>query len=359
MDPLLLQAITVLCAVGSGFEPLAPFTTRAVQSGWGEPVNGLSIMAATDADTVVVGAALRFEIFLRFWPLDSDGRVRALNANDAEESWQLFFVRRDGTGSISSRTHARRPYRTGMPFFASPQDHVDLWRETPRSRGELFFLLSEDGQNIPSGDYVVHLIYRNSGAGTRLIASNGDECPTEEPYPPGVLWTGTVGTPLFSLHVAAREADTTRCELPTRVLLSERENGQVMWQWDPDSFEPIELISRPGFHLGSETVIRKSLGSTLVEAPDPALADSASLARFHRTFLGAWSRQLGGLPDRRVGAGAVTGPAIREALTKGEPLRVELDVTIFETSVPGGHRWDPRAGDYRVLRQYVIVETWP
>jgi hypothetical protein len=359
MGALLPHAIALMYCCGECFEPVAPFTTREVESGWGEPVNGLSLMAATDVDTVQVGAALKFEIFFRFGPLDSDGRVEVLNTSDGEESWLLFFVQRDGIGSIGSRVHARRPYRTGMPAFGSAEDHVDLRWETPRSRGELFFLLSEEGQSIPAGDYVVHLVYRNTGEGVRTFRNDDDGCPSGEPYPPGVFWSGSVGTPLFPLYVAARVADTTRCELPTGVRLVELPQGQLAWGWDADSFEPAEIVSRPGYHVGYRVETRTALEAEPVYGSDPA-TDSTLVAR-RAAFFEYRTGVLGGLPPLRGGGmAALTWPSLtREILREGERLRIQFDVTIFETSVPGGHLWRPEGGDYRALREYRIVEAWP
>jgi hypothetical protein len=332
MSPLALSLVLASCGCWT-FEPLAPYTSRAASTGWGEPVNGLSLLATTDADTVGVGDTLRFEAFFRFWPFPSDGRVAALVREHREERWTLVLRSRDGTAN-----YKRPAFRIGMPVLATPDDHLDLRSGLLSSASRRFHLLSYEGEQIPAGDYEAVLTYRSPGAEKRRYWTGSCE-ERSEPYPPGSVWIGEVATGPLPLHVRPQEPDTTRYELPTGISLHEGEDGQLMWSWDPDSFEPVELVTRPGYVIGCRTKVRRVL-----ETDDSR-------------FTGLTTENLGGsLPDRRHLAGFALGAA--SAPGPGKTLGVEVRVTIFETSRPWTHAWDPEAGDYHVLREYTIERSW-
>ena len=333
--PLIIAAQCCCCR----FEPYAPSTSRAVESGWGEPWNGLSILAATDADTVDVGATVRVEIFLRFEPFQSDGRVGVLVADRDRERLSLTLQDRSGLP-----VYMRYPLRWGMRVIR--RDDIELRYGAVGSRSEPFYLLSPDGSQVPSGDYLVHVTYANPGEDS--LATR------EEPRrAPGVVWRGAVRTAAFPLHVRTKAADTTRCALPTHAVFKEW-MGQLAWQWDRNSFEPTVLISRPGYYLASETTVSASIDSTSAIGPVELRTDVASTAR---SPLGKF-QVLEGIPRPSESWVGAAGPGFRELLTGGRRLRIDFHVTIFETAQPGG-RQGPGSATSHVLRDYKIVETWP
>ncbi|MFN8179300.1 MAG: hypothetical protein U0167_15315 [bacterium] len=276
-----------------------------------------------------------FEIFLRFNPFDADERVKVLDP--AGERFALCFV---GAGG---KQYERRPYRTGMEELGGRPNRIDLVYGNVGSRSELFMLLSRNGEQIPPGDYLVHVWYENApehgarGANREVDADSVS------------VWKGVVTTAPFPVHVAATEADTTRCELPTRVVFRAWPDGQLTWRWDETSFEPAVIVSRPGYHLGCETVVKRYVGQT-VDFGDPQAVTDA--------FGSSWSWSLGGIPRRNERSESALAGNSGSAVG-GKELQAEFNVTIFETSVPGGHMWHPKSGNYRVLRNYKIVQTRP
>lgn len=326
---MLLPVILILAGCPPVLEPTIPFTSRAVETGWGEAVNGLSISAATNRDTLDINAEMRFEIFFRFWPFDSDGHVKLLHWGGRQARVALTLSAAGGP-----ETYTRPAHDFGGPFIIPP-DPADLRAGVLPSETERFYLLSPEGEPVPPGDYLLRLTYDN---------------PT---------WAGVLQTAPLPLYVSASAADTTWCELPSRVEVVEQPTGQLMWRWDDGSFEPATIVSRPGYHLGFSVEVRKFIGDEPVKAPPRE--DETALAEFFRTFGSEWSRNLGGgLPRRPVsGASGLTGPGIREALADGQVLRAEFDAVVFETSNPPQSHWRPETGDYRPLREYKVVAVWP
>ncbi len=330
MTSLLPHLLVLTCECCRAFEPFAPYTTRAIESGWGEPLHGVSLLVTTDSDTVRVGDAMRFEIFLRFNPFDADGRVKFLD--EAEEHVSLHLASLDGP-----RDYVRAPYRVGMPAFPPP-DPVALVYGDVGSRAERFYLLSDDGEQVPPGDYLVHVSYRNEGWERRGKRARRMGEPDSDPLGSGVRWSGTVDSGSFALHVEAGNADTSHWELPTRISITSDSAGLPTFLWDETSFEPVVVVSRPGYHV--------SCGTTITEYIDDEPVESRP-------------RRSGGLPKRGGVAARFSGPKFREALSEGRQLRVELEVAVFETSEPPQHMWMPERGDYRVLKINKIASAWP
>ncbi len=352
---ILLSMATLLasCACCPSFEPVAPHTTRDVQSGWGEAIHGVSTLFTTDADTVDMGDVVQVELFFHFWPFLSDGPARTLADSPGIRPRLVLVPVQDG-GALT-----RSPYRTGMPMSPDPSSHVDLRAGQFHSRSESFPLLSRSGQQVPAGDYLVRVEYENEGADSRPYRTE-DGRVDHEPYAAGSVWTGRVETAALSMHIRSREPERLPCELPKRVDITTFRNGQLMWSWDPAGFEPDTLTVRPGFIVGLRTECRKYRNSGLVEAPDSRTADDTVVRRFRETYGASWSRSLGGLPrPDRPGSGGLTGPKIAEIVSDADPLEARFVVTVFETSVPGGHRWSPERGDYRILREYEVRAYWP
>ncbi len=352
---ILLSMATLLasCACCPSFEPVAPHTTRDVQSGWGEAIHGVSTLFTTDADTVDMGDVVQVELFFHFWPFLSDGPARTL-ADSPVIRPRLVLVPVHGDQAFK-----RSPYRTGMPMFPDPSSHADLRAGQFHSRSESFALLSGSGQQVPAGDYLVHVEYENEGADSRPYW-NEDGRMDREPYAPGSVWAGRLETASLPIHIRSCEPKRLPCELPKRVVISTFRNGQLMWSWDPGSFEPDTLTVRPGFVVGFRAECRKYRNSGLLEAPDSRTADSLVVRRFRETYGAGRSSSLGGLPrPDRLGSGGLTGSKIAEIVSDADPLEARIAVTVFETSVPGGHMWSPERGDYRVLREYEVRAYWP
>jgi hypothetical protein len=344
---MLLAATSLLiatCGCCPSFEPKAPFTNRSVESGWGEPWNGLSILATTDADTVDVGAEIRFETFFRFDAFLSDGRVRAMGASEDLEGWTLA-LREHGRDVV----YERRAYDEGMPSLYGPEDHVELRSGSVHVGKTDYFLLGSRGEQVPPGDYDVQVVYSNQGAKDRFLW-NDEQRLDRVPYEPGTVWAGEIRTATFPLHVREPAASLTTGNVPTRIVI-ELIRNTWMWHWDPNSFHEIAVATRPGYHIGTQHTLRWPEGLPIPQqyaGPDG------------RVRTPEWiSKGQGGFPFRTGGKSAVGGREFIQWVADGARPRLHWDLVVFETSVAPGHGWMPEGGDYRVLYECAIEQDWP
>lgn len=94
-------------------------------------------------------------------------------------------------------TWVRHAHDYGGPFVMTPEP-ADLRDGPLPSQSERFYLLSAEGESVPPGDYLLLLNYDNPD------------------------WAGVLQTGALPLHVAAKAADTSWCELPSRVEIFEQ-----------------------------------------------------------------------------------------------------------------------------------------
>jgi hypothetical protein len=180
-------------------------------------------------------------------------------------------------------------------------------------RSERFNLVSDQGEQVPAGDYFVHVRYENPGPAAAR-QKDDTSARARDTYPADALWTGVVQSAVFPVHVAAKAADTTYCELPTRMEFVVHSSGQVMWRWDKTSFEPAVLVSRPGFHLGCQTALSEYVGE------DRGSTDSTTAAEVIRTHGRESSRSLGGIPDRDRASSSMRGLGMGTTVPEGKKL---------------------------------------
>ena len=163
MGSLLLSVLVAYGACGPPYGPFALFTSQSVESGWGPSWNGVSLLFATDADTVDMGARMNVEMFFRFLPLESDGRVTAFVGHPEYPPRLVFSEPATETTYVRETSHDM-----GIGIIDVPALHGHLRAGGFRSQCETFHLLADDGEQIPPGDYQVHLEYSNPGAVERV-----------------------------------------------------------------------------------------------------------------------------------------------------------------------------------------------
>ena len=354
MGSLLLSVLVAYGACGPPYGPFALFTSQSVESGWGPSWNGVSLLFATDADTVDMGARMNVEMFFRFLPLESDGRVTAFVGHPEYPPRLVFSEPATETTYVRETSHDM-----GIGIIDVPALHGHLRAGGFRSQCETFHLLADDGEQIPPGDYQVHLEYSNPGAVERVHWGD-DGCPESEPYPAGVVWSGSLSTRAVPLHIRDKGPERLPCELPTRINIIASKSGRLLWGWDFTSFEPDTLTVRPGFVVGCRTDVRKHVGEKPAPVGVPA-GDGPETLWFREIPRRAVVARLGGLPRKGIAPwGDLGGLRAADIIMVHRKLTAEFDVTVFETSrLRSGVSWRPEAGDYRILRKYKIRAIWP
>lgn len=339
-----LSGPTLVAAEPSGcrppFEPYAPSITPAIESGWGEPVHGLSILAATNADSVRLGARLQVEVFFRFDPFESDGRARVLPRSRSED-WTILLM---GAGGV----HVRPAYDLGFPMVWG--DLVELRYGRFHSTSRMFHLLSSDGRQVPAGGYAACIRYGSEPERLSSRRGTGAADPVD-------TWQGEITTGTFPLEILPCDGDTTLCRLPARVLLESRD-GLLAWRWDESSVESVQVVSRPGYAVGFKYQVHAFV---LAAAADslPASTPRDLLEEIHRLRGGTDMSGWGSPAVLSGGMHVLTRRAIAGLLNERRRLHLRATAMIFESSAQSRHLWRPERGDYRVLEQREITATWP
>ena len=245
-----------------------------------------------------------------------------------------------------------------------PEDHVDLRKRGGFSRTISIPLVSRDGVQVPAGDYAATLHYENKGSEARVVR---DESPSEDghlrlvdvPYPPGTLWTGEIASAAWELTVLAKDADTTRCDLPFAIVAHWSESyRQPVWSWDSASWRPVELVSSPGYHVVQHRLVESWIDDGPAPDFDPYRNREES-QRWSNTRGYARSGGGGSLPRRDdYGSPFASGLALGEAgSSERRIVRVRLRIleapTVYSKVLLGP------VDELRVLWEETMTATWP
>lgn len=330
------------CACCASFEPYAPATTRAIESGWGEPVHGVSILAATSTDSVMLGAPLEVEVFFRFDPFESNGRVRVL-PRPWRERWTMILESERNGGA-----HRRPAYDVGFPM--PPGAPLELRYGGFHSTSRTFHLLSSDGEQVPAGRYAVRLRYESEAPGP---SSRSDPDGPD----PGSEWHGVITTDSFPLEILPSDGDTTFCGMPARIRI-ERRDEQLVWQWDEASLEPVRIVSRPGYALGFKYHVHAFVLAAAAD-PIPTGTPSDVVEEILRLRAGTDMRGWGAPPEFSAGWRVLTRSPVAGLLNERRRLHLRVTAAVFESSAQSRHHWRPERADFRVLEEREITATWP
>jgi len=313
--------------------PVKPGETTAPPDGHeGAALDGLRCSMSVFPESVPVGAAVRFTLRLRFDPAGADPKVNVVNTSP--ENWRVEF-----TDTATGAVFHRFPYDPGMPPAPTrPENIVTLRGGVLPTHDVTVFLLSPRGEQIPAATYRVVATYENTAGHQVEFVKQPDGSPERRPYRgPWRFWKGkiTSGPLTFKVSPAVPE----KLVLKTHSALEIRHGKQqtpdgkpvetIGYAWSWENPTEIRITRRPGYRLGRSYVYHVYLNDEEVRG-----AGGSGLAG------GAWEegRSESFLP-----------PDIVNRVLAGERLRVAADVDLFETSVPPGHLWEPRAGDYQVF----------
>jgi hypothetical protein len=338
-----LDPVVIVAACGAGL-PGPPSDLLLPDIPWSEPSNGLSGCFVAEATSVPYGGTVRGELLFRYDGLLTGKPFAELIRDDCTEDWMALL-----RGVRSGGLHVRRETPIPFPHCHLFDDPVKLVHGAMSSHGVLFRLLTPGGIQIPPGVYDLHIAYWNDGN-----AENPEvDMRTDSPDSADRWWRGMLNAPPVRIRVVPREADTTKVDLPTAVLLSWQEpHRQLVGDWDPESWETVDILSTPGWHV----IVR--FEPTLVIG-----GRSFTLARLsreeHEVFRTLWH---GGM----VARSGLPGRGVRDRMSLGRPPdgserpfevpEIRLRGYVYESLE--WRSWGIGDRD-RVLREWDVPARWP
>jgi len=286
---------------------------------WGRTGNGLACGLGAPADTVRQGDHVLLHLGLRFDPESAERMVGILD--ETSEQFRFTFTNRE-TGEI----YRRDPFHSqGLPYIAGPDDFVFL-RDHPLGLRALSVpLLTPEGEQLPAGEYSIVARYENDGSGQPVVGSGPCD---REPYDgPLTSWTGEIQSE--SIMLAVRRADPVQQEVRLNSSFALREHEhRICWGMTSENPLRVNVVRRPGSYMAKEDSTWVAVGDGDFRLVSRGLGGSTWNS-------GGWFCGL--QPDES-----------RQALA-GAPVAIRTQVTLFETTNPPGHFWNPHEGDYRVL----------
>ncbi len=263
------------------------------------------------------------------------GHGKILNQNDG--AWTCSFVFRDVVSGVS---YNRLPYDVGMPLGHSRKLFIALDSGTPISEEMRVHLLSNDGEQIPPGQYEVHAIYENVGMSAAFTYRDSVAHPDEGIHPaPSRLWTGTIESDPVAVEILYTESDPTELRIPAGVTFKDFEElSQIAVYWDFASVTSVTVMRRPGFAIGHRYHAR-----LLIDGEE---------SDYH-------PRGLGGRRWSYSGTALMIQPDISRRAFDGATLELTIHIEVFESSVPGQHLWSPESGDFKILWADTIEAAYP
>jgi len=310
----------VLGLLATAAGPLA----KAGEDAWGEAANGLRCRLAAERAEVPVGADAVFQLHFRFDPAGVDPKLNILN-----RFLEARRVRMTFSDAKTGKKFGRQPddgWRN-MPPSAWPRDFVELRGKPPEPRRLAVHLLTEAGEQLPPGTYSVELAYENDGKPELEFSTQPDGSLVQRPYSgPWKFWTGKLAAPPIHLTVVPAEAGDIEVKSHSALDIKVSKEG-VGYSWSEKDPRVIRLTRRPGYILGMAYETHVFLDGKEASEHGGGLSSSTWLA----------------------GGESFLPPEAAKQVLAGAALRIRLDVTIFETSVPPGHMWNPQGGDYKAL----------
>jgi hypothetical protein len=315
--------------------------STAGEEAWGEAVNGLRCRLAAERAEAPVGAEVVFQLHFRFDPEGVDPKINILNRFLERGRVKLTFA-----DTKTGKKLERLPDDgwSGPPLTPRPE-HFVMLRGKPLEPCPLAVrLLSPKGEPIPPGAYSVALAYENDGKPEVEFGTTPQGFLTQRPYKgPWKFWTGKVAAPPIRLTVVPAEAGEVEVRFHSALDIKVHKEG-IGYSWSEKDPQTLRVTRRPGYMIGTryETHI-------FLNGKEEMSADGL------RPLLG------GGMSSSTwlAGGESFLTPELAKQVRAGAALRIRLDVTIFETSVPPGHMWHPKGGDYKVLWTGVVEGSLP
>jgi len=332
---LIAGAVFMVPSVGSGGE-LSP---------WSDAHGGLSMRVALPEWQIPMGS--KFDLVLHFrYDAVEPGGVRFMTCS--RDAWSAT-VRFESRTTPAAFERGEHPFPGGPPFRSErPEDHVVLAELGARELRVTRYLLSDEGEQIPPGEYDVFVTFSNDGGdGLRTIqVGEGDGGKFDTiPYPDGTLWTGAIESGPVRLTVLPADPDTVSFEMPTRISITNY-GGQLSWEFDRDRLAQVTVTVAPGFHATPWMRVNYTLAG---EPWPPSPTDPADEDVYGINIVGTpdWSSR----PWYALG-----GPRLTDFLGPDRRIRVEVILSIYEV-LPGRGGWELETNP--TLWQDTLAAVWP
>lgn len=318
-------ALSSLVFVGAGAMPGGGQDQTAAHAAdveFGEAAGGLRLGLTTESADVLIGARLRIRLVFQRAADAADKQARLLNCGETARSVRFLFRNRD-----TGKTYERRPFDVGLPPAFGPKDIVHLNDAPAAAEKVAIHLLSEKGQQIPQGKYDVRAFYENNANPRVHFVFPPDGSIRQRPYTgPLKFWTGKLVSAPLALTISPAESKLVEIKTNSHLVVRGAPDG-VAWAWGEQMPIRLRVKQRPGYTLGAKYDLHVFLDGKEVEYGGGGLG-------------GPW----------RAGDGeSYLPPRIAERVAAGAHLTLRADVTIFETSMPVQHHWQPEGGDFKAL----------
>lgn len=302
----------VACAVGL----LAARTSHAaVTTGsWGTPVNGLRGRLSALADTVREGETLRLVLELEHCAPTKEAPTRVLNWTYHHQDLTFHF-REGATGAGS----ALRIGYGGLPWLGTESD-LRAVGSAPLADTLDLWPMDENHRPLPVGRYTLVSDYRPAGAEYL-------EADVRQSYADR-LWEDSLQTGPLTITVLPTVRVETTLFTNGGICLERRSStllGGGRWRFTPGDSVAIRYIPRPGHRVGRKYVMT----SVTTDGTEIWLTTGYGGRIFDDVPQALWSGTTGLSPDSF--------------------LRVQL--TIYETAMPGGHLSSPESPDSTLYRE--------
>jgi len=280
--------------------------------------DGLTAALQATSPTISMGDAVKFRVTLAFDTTVAARGTRMINQFSGRCEFRV-------TSEKTGKSYARTPYSTGMLTMERPGNIVQLKHGDRLELEDLtVHLLSEQGEQIPAGEYVVTAIYENDG-GQKVEAyldSTGQY--RQRAYEgPRALWTGKIESQPCAVTILPASEGMVEVDVPSALFVdSSRIPGQIGWSYNDTS--KIRVSKRPGFALGNRWHLETRVdGTTVSEYPRGEGLDPSGMS-----FL---------------------PPDISARAQAAKDAELVLHMEVFETSVQPRHMWMPEQGDFKIL----------
>ena len=293
---------------------------------------GLSAYLRASAGSVGMGDWIEFNAEVVLDTTQAPPKARMLNRFSGK--CELIFE--DSNGNKYRRT----PFNGGLPRMPQAGDLVRMRHRQPVALEQFrVYLLSEKGEQIPSGTYSVRFVYSQDARDRReAYRDNAGNYRTRTYAGPYEFWKGEVlseSCVLKVLPVATSEVevrmphamvvDTTTIRIPGHGQ-AQPPRPQLSVKLNPDSVQVIRVTKRAGYALGQKWNLE-------------TLIDKKTVSDYPR-----------GLADlMEIGSIGLLHPDITAQVLASKRTEFILHMEIFESSVQAGHLWQPEGGDYKTL----------
>lgn|GEM_PF-5957531 len=312
---IIAAALTAVVGVAS-----AASSAQEETGGWGAAHDGLQAALCVQHTRMAEGGAPIFVLRLKFDRGAADKDTRFLcQYLDARHVTMVF------TNTATNRKYERIPDDGVRGYPPDPvKEDVSVMGRGVKPVQLPVHLMNDNGEIVPAGTYTVVASYRNEGKPEIINLYKGGDELYDGPWH---FWTGRIESAPLTVTVVDVGGIGKQAKINAEIELNLL--GGIGWLWSAKSKE-VPITFRAGYYIGKRYQMRYFLNG------EEALPCGYGLSA--KTF--DEGDDMGVLPNNVV---------VRAR--SGEKLKLQADITIFETSVqpPEDGSWNPMGGAYREL----------